>query len=847
MLAYSGERLSFFQLFSEKHFQVEVPIIQRDYAQGRDNQNAVRTAFLDALYDYLQQAKPHRDLDFVYGSVVEAKSVVEKGIENKPLGRFIPLDGQQRLTTLFLLHWYLAQISGKAEYLRNILSINGRSLFTYETRNSSREFCDALIAHDIDVKALLTTESGGTSIAATIKDTGWFYLSWSSDPTIRSMLTMLNAIHQKFEGCSTFFDLLVDTEHPVITFLFLNLQEFKLTDDLYIKMNARGKPLTHFENFKARLEKKIKAFDEPWVDYQLNFKEAPVSGYEYFIYKIDTDWADLFWRYRNEATIDDTYDDELMNYIAIVTTNFHLLSQKFESDLFGPAGSLKRLSFTEYEKLGCLTQSLLKHLIKGLDLLHGNKLRDDRITTYINDNRYYSEEEIFKKVVKNNTSYPEKLRFYAFYEALSKGLRDEDLLAWMRVIFNLTENTIVNTVDEYFKCLKSIQQLLENKKPVLELLRDNVDISAFVEAQIIEEKIKAHLLAISSDWTREIKELEAHPFFEGQIGFVLKFAGVVDYYIEHGNTAWGRADSEYFKRFRYYALSAAAVFTCIIDSSKDINYAWERAVLTKGEYFTRTSADRFNLLSTRLSKNNIERDHSWKRLLRLPLNKNDLGDSVQWSKKQEYVKAVFDDSAFNVNDISASLETICKESLILLNAQNWRYLLIEVPELISDCKQGFIVKNNNETILLHQSQRNHTHSELYSKYLYLKLNDEGFDFTPFTQFGYVPSKGTEYSSYISLGNFSQKNGTHYGVHVRYESNQYHISLFKRANNLWDKSVTDMLLKIGFIETGEYAEYKDVYSFQCIEPNEAKIKLIELCNVLKSIIAIDFESCIIENS
>ena len=46
----------------------------------------------------------------------------------------------------------------------------------------------------------------------------------------------------------------MDEERPAITFQLLPLEHFGLTDDLYIKMNARGKPLTPFETFKARFE-----------------------------------------------------------------------------------------------------------------------------------------------------------------------------------------------------------------------------------------------------------------------------------------------------------------------------------------------------------------------------------------------------------------------------------------------------------------------------------------------------------------------------------------------------------------------------------------------------------------
>ena len=93
----SGERLSFYQLFQDKHLRVEIPLLQRDYAQGRMKEGVVRQAFLQALHRYLEEGRPFRDLDFVYGRVVNM------GADR---GCFVPLDGQQRLTTLFLLHWY---------------------------------------------------------------------------------------------------------------------------------------------------------------------------------------------------------------------------------------------------------------------------------------------------------------------------------------------------------------------------------------------------------------------------------------------------------------------------------------------------------------------------------------------------------------------------------------------------------------------------------------------------------------------------------------------------------------------------------------------------------------------
>jgi len=71
--ASSGERLSFYKLFSVKNYIVEIPIIQRDYAQGRASEQEVRASFLDALKQYLIQNLPNRDLDFVYGRCLDGE------------------------------------------------------------------------------------------------------------------------------------------------------------------------------------------------------------------------------------------------------------------------------------------------------------------------------------------------------------------------------------------------------------------------------------------------------------------------------------------------------------------------------------------------------------------------------------------------------------------------------------------------------------------------------------------------------------------------------------------------------------------------------------------------------
>ena len=256
--------------------KIEIPKIQRDYAYGRtDKKNErKRNNFLDSLYDAVN-GKPIT-LDFIYGDIKQ--------------NILTPLDGQQRLTTLFLLYWYASKKEQVAESETSFLKC-----FSYETRPSARQFCEIITTKSIEFEA-------GKTLSELIKDQNWFPLEWQHDATVSSMLVMLDAIQEKFSQVE---DLYAKLEN--ISFYFLPIENMGLTDDLYIKMNSRGKPLTPFEHFKAEFEKQLILADQ---------KLAKRIGA-----KIDREWTDLLWDYRNSGVGDDsdnTTDDEFLRYFIFI-------------------------------------------------------------------------------------------------------------------------------------------------------------------------------------------------------------------------------------------------------------------------------------------------------------------------------------------------------------------------------------------------------------------------------------------------------------------------------------------------------------------------------------------------
>lgn len=287
----------FWKYLSEN--KIEIPIIQRDYAQGRIGKEHLRRRFLASLKKALEsQSKKELRLDFVYGSH-----------EN---GKQQPLDGQQRLTTLWLLHFYISLKAGKLSEASSVLNH-----FTYETRLSSREFCENLCKAE-------NFKNFSTDIVSFIERQTWFYSAWKQDPTIQAMLRMLggkvvnaedgnctadddlaDGIEKEFkDDCdfNKYWERLISKDCPIV-FYQLPLENYGLTDDLYIKMNARGKQLTPFENLKADLIGYIRKRcenEDAWKSL-LDVRNG-------ISIKLDTTWAAPFWVKRSRLnTIDEIY------------------------------------------------------------------------------------------------------------------------------------------------------------------------------------------------------------------------------------------------------------------------------------------------------------------------------------------------------------------------------------------------------------------------------------------------------------------------------------------------------------------------------------------------------------
>lgn len=493
-IIYQGKTINFLELLGDH--KIEIPIIQRDYAQGRTANDDIRQEFLNALKESLINKNPIK-LDFIYGSTFS--------------NTFLPLDGQQRLTTLFLLHWYAVnKYAANDEMYHNLLS-----KFSYETRISSREFCHALINNNINILDV------NKSISDIIIDSNWFFLSWKKDPTISSMLRTIDDIHAIFFDIPDLWECLKNQN--LISFYFVELENIGLTDDLYIKMNARGKLLTPFENFKAGLQKK--AIDNKW--------EKKANHTEEFSFKIDTIWTDFFWTNFKKNNSVDTAHMRFIATIAMIRAVLEKSEERFQTvqKLNDHPESVKPLHFSK---------DAFDYLYNCYDL-YRNIGADFDISINLPLWRHKPKKTVLAEIVFEDSqsqtggaSYTQKVLFYAQTEYLLKVKKHnkEYFSDWMRVVRNLVSlgsidkdgkrPDIIRSPQTFDGIINLIHELSIGCDNIYEYLYSQASLkSTFAKDQIEEEKVKAKIIKQKPELKRLIWDVEDNELLRGRIEFIL--------------------------------------------------------------------------------------------------------------------------------------------------------------------------------------------------------------------------------------------------------------------------------------------------------------------------------------
>lgn len=479
--------------------KVEIPMLQRDYAQGRVSQNKVANEFLDSIFSVLSGKKQSLHIDFIYGY--------------KENGKFLLIDGQQRITTLWLLHFYLYKNADSLEEIKELLKN-----FSYNTRKSSAKFCKNLLKEDFDIKK---------NPSDAIKAKGGEFEkeeNLNNDPTIKAMLHMLDLIFERIKNVKDFKKLIANLDN--ITFDLFDMGEFGLGEELYIKMNARGKQLSKYENLKSFIEKDSKISKE--------FK---------LLESIDTTWSDYFFDAKN---IKD-FDKRGNNFLHYATL-FFILEEGKEmgndkpdqpvNEFYSPLQNIDNIK---------LLDRVVKLCMLFDELQIAETLKIEHSSFFINKN-------------KETLNYADVCYFFSilFFVKENREIEKIDKNAlndYLRVCRHFIENHLLDKEEHIPNFFKLLRHLSQGHSSIYQFLIDNPTYNFHSNIYRLEVR-KAKLILKSRQnkdgWEEILNQVSQHRVLNGWVDFLLDFSDesfVYEQYNQNGETL----EKPNFEKFKQYA------------------------------------------------------------------------------------------------------------------------------------------------------------------------------------------------------------------------------------------------------------------------------------------------------
>lgn len=514
---------------------IHVPYYQRDYAQGRcdggriDN---IRKVFVEELYQAITAPNGEKicHLGLVFGSYDVNNNL------------FVAVDGQQRLTTVFLLHWYVAWHEGKlSDYEKTLKN------FSWDTRSYSSQFV-----------ALLFSIKLSNNVIEAIKTNCNYFSIWENDPTVKGMLIMLKEIEKQYPKtkvglCSKLFSNDCNIRYDILRL------EKNSDRKTYLKMNSRGRSLTTFELFKSKFIDNYypsfaSKFDNTWLDFMLSMSKNE-----------NGDFADP--------------DISYMNFINEYTYMILSLCSNDDSDkgykLFINAkmkNNLTDVPFISFEKYKTAFQNI-NSFEKFFDWICANyetiKCLDEELR--FPDSKFFVDEII--KSPNPHFSHRTKLfSLYRYAELTKYANIDKELHErWNRVFRNLVANSEING-NNFGKICKNINQI--SNADIYWYLANGENLDTFDKGQIEEEIAKAKQILDENGcirkyegkskkedetsyetWKDIIIDAEKYAFFKGAIRFLFQDGnGEVDvdpiagtWNTNHFDAKWGNA-KKYFDK-----------------------------------------------------------------------------------------------------------------------------------------------------------------------------------------------------------------------------------------------------------------------------------------------------------
>lgn len=269
--------------------KIVIPDLQRDYCWGGLEVELVSGFVSNLMEQYRPGASDELTLGVIYGY-------------EQPRGQLQLCDGQQRVTTLYLLLGMLNRLSGCDAFRELLISDfelerdDREPYLQYAIRESSLYFLSDLVCH-----FFIEGSPGGVE---EIRGCAWYFNDYREDPSVESMLLALGTMEcllsdKSSEWCVGFGRWLTTGLH----FLCCDLGDRRNGEETFVVINTTGEPLSVAENLK------------PLVC------GAAINADYARGHNIYAEWEELehwFWRRRNKD-VNDTGDAGMREFLRWVT------------------------------------------------------------------------------------------------------------------------------------------------------------------------------------------------------------------------------------------------------------------------------------------------------------------------------------------------------------------------------------------------------------------------------------------------------------------------------------------------------------------------------------------------
>ncbi len=276
-------KYSFNDLFSNRYIdQIVVPEIQRDYVWQYEQVAGLLSSLVNDFISYQNNEMPEgipgdaqlqSSFEEFYKKRLYSSNIgfIYAYCDEELAGRYFLIDGQQRITTIYLLLLCLANRNDNLQgrFKGTYMNDAGPKL-DYRVREHAHTFFRKFCLHQV-------TAPGSA------EDKTWFHLFYENDVTIRNLISNFNSIAQLLNRYELneidFYDYLENYTE----FWYFDTNISEQGEELYIYMNARGEHVQSNENIKADLLSRLENEDA---------KDKLGRKWE--------DWQDFFWQHRDK-------------------------------------------------------------------------------------------------------------------------------------------------------------------------------------------------------------------------------------------------------------------------------------------------------------------------------------------------------------------------------------------------------------------------------------------------------------------------------------------------------------------------------------------------------------------